>query len=431
MRPGAVSGLAARRRVSYSPDMADNSSGREPESAGGTGVRLPSRLELIVLLGALTVFAPLATDMYLPALPTLQRVFATSALGVQATLAAFFLGFAAGQVFFGPLTDRFGRRPPLYAGLLLFAAASAGCAVAPSIETLTILRFVQAFGACAGGVIARAMVRDLFDPRESARVYGGLMLVTGLAPMLAPLLGGHLLIWFGWQSIFVVMAALGLLCLAAAHVRLPETHVPNDSHSLAFGRILFGYARLLGHRLYLGFALTSACCMGGVFAYIAGSPFVFIELYGIAAEHFGWFFGVNAFGFVALAQINGRIVQRFSPERLLRAGTLAQVTAAFVLLAASVTGIGGVWGLSVPLFVFIASIGIVLPNAAALAMAPHGAQAGLASALLGVLQFSLGGVTALGVGLLADGSAVPMAAVMTACAVSGFILCRWLALASR
>lgn len=411
--------------------MADSSSGGKPDITGAQRAPLPSRLELIVLLGALTVFAPLATDMYLPALPTLEREFRTSMLGVQATLAAFFIGFAVGQIFFGPVTDRFGRRPPLYAGLLLFAAASFGCAVAPTIEILMVLRFVQAFGACAGGVISRAMVRDLFDPRESAKVYGGLMLVTGLAPMLAPLVGGYFLIAFGWQSIFVAMGLLGLLCLGAAHLRLPETHVPNDAHSLSFLRILFGYARLLRHRAYLGFALTSSCCMGCVFAYIAGSPFVFIELYSVAAENFGWFFGANAAGFVLMAQVNGRLVQRFSPQTLLRFGTGLQAAAALCVLGAALTGIGGLWGLAVPLFGVIASIGLVLPNSAALAMVPHGANAGLASALLGVMQFSAGGVVALGVGLLSDHTALPMAAVMAACAVLAFTFCRAIALASR
>jgi MFS transporter, DHA1 family, multidrug resistance protein len=411
--------------------MADSSSGGEPEIRGAQRARLPSRLELIVLLGVLTVFAPLATDMYLPALPTLEREFNTSTLGVQATLATFFIGFAVGQIFFGPITDRFGRRPPLYAGLLLFAAASFGCAVAPSIEALTVLRFVQAFGACAGGVISRAMVRDLFDPRESAKIYGALMLVTGLAPMLAPLFGGYFLITFGWHSIFLVMALLGLFCLVAAHLRLPETHVPNEAHSLSFLRILFSYGRLLRHRTYLGFALTSSCCMGCIFAYIAGSPFVLIELYGVPAEHFGWFFGSNAAGFVVMAQINGRLVQRFSPGTLLRFGTGLQVNAALVVLAAAVTGVGGLWGLAVPLFLVVAAIGLVLPNSAALAMAPHGAIAGLASALLGVMQFGVGGIVALAVGLLSNHTALPMAAVMTACAVSAFIFCRAVALAPR
>jgi len=390
-----------------------------------------SRLELIIILGAMTSFAPLATDMYLPALPTLQRVFGTSSLAVQATLSAFFAGFAAGQLVFGPITDRFGRRPPLYAGLLLFVAASIGCALAPTVEILTGLRFVQAFGACAGGVISRAMVRDLFDPRESARVYGGLMLVTGLAPMLAPLIGGHLLLFFGWPSIFFVMAGLALLCLLAAHLRLPETHRPETVHTLNVLRIGASYGRLLAHRAYLGFALTSACCMGGVFAYIGGSPFVFIELHHIPSEHFGWIFGANAAGFVVMAQVNGRLVQRFSPETLLRAGTSTQVAAALALLAAAWTDFAGIWGIGLPLFVFIATIGLVLPNAAALAMAPHGANAGLASALLGVLQFGAGGAVVLLVGSLGEGSAMPMAVVMTATALGGFIFCRALALASR
>jgi DHA1 family bicyclomycin/chloramphenicol resistance-like MFS transporter len=275
------------------------------------------------------------------------------------------------------------------------------------------------------------MVRDLFDPKESARIYGGLMLVTGLAPMLAPLIGGHLLLWFGWPSIFILIAILALLCLTAAHLRLPETHKPESAHGLSVARVAVSYARLLAHRAYLGFALTGACCMGGVFAYIAGSPFVFIELHGIPAEHFGWIFGTTAAGFVVMAQVNGRLVQRFSPENLLRAGTLTQVLAGLVLLGTALSGFGGIWGIGLPLFAFIATIGIVLPNAAALAMAPHGANAGLASALLGVLQFSAGGLVVLLVGSLGEGTAVPMAAVMTATALGGFIFCRAIALASR
>lgn len=402
-----------------------------PHHPGRPAGPLRSRLELIIILGSMTSFAPLGTDMYLPALPTLQRVFGASSLAVQATLSAFFAGFAVGQLVFGPITDRFGRRPPLYAGLLLFVAASLGCALAPSVEILTGLRFVQAFGACAGGVIARAMVRDLFDPRESARIYGALMLVTGLAPMLAPLIGGQLLVHFGWPAIFILMSAMALLCLAAAHLRLPETHRPENVHSLNVLRIARSYGRLLGHRAYLGFALTSACSMGGVFAYIAGSPFVFIELHQVSPEHFGWIFGLNASGFVIMAQVNGRVVQRLSPQTLLRAGTLAQLAAALTLLLTALTGFGGVWGIGVPLFCFIATIGIVLPNSAALAMAPHGANAGLASALLGVVQFGAGGLVVLLVGSLDNGTAVPMAAVMSLCAVSGFIFCRAIALASR
>lgn len=380
-----------------------------------------SRLELILILGALTAFGPLAIDTYLPALPTLERAFQTSASRVQLTLASFFLGIALGQIVFGPITDRFGRRAPLYVSLTLFAVASAGCALAPSIEALAAWRFVQAIGACAGGVISRAMVRDLFDPRESARVYAGLMLVMGVVPMLAPVAGGYILLGFGWSAIFLLMAALAIVCLVAVHFRLPETHRPAVVRPLNLPAILRGYARLLASRQYLGCALAASASLSGVFAYVAGAPHVFIELYGVSPEHFGWLFGLNAFGFIAAAQVNGRMLRGLSLGGVLRAGSVVQALAGLALLAMAQLEAFGLPGIAVPLFVFIASMGFVLPNAAALAMAPHGDNAGAASALLGTLQFSCGAAAALAVGAFQDTSAVPMAAIMAVCGVLVFV----------
>jgi DHA1 family bicyclomycin/chloramphenicol resistance-like MFS transporter len=387
-----------------------------------------SRLELIVILGALTAFGPLSVDMYLPALPTLERVFDTTPGRVQFTLAAFFAGTALGQIVYGPISDRFGRRAPLYVSLTLFAIASAGCAWAASIEGLAAWRFVQAIGACAGGVIARAVVRDLFDPRESVRIYAGLMLVMGVVPILAPIAGGYVLVWLGWPAIFLLMAVAALLCLVAVHLRLPETRNPAVVRPLAFGSIVTVYRRLLGHRYYLGCALTGSASISGVFAYIAGAPHVFIEIHGVAPEHFGWLFGVNAAGFVAAAQVNGRMLRGFDPAQVLRAGSAVQALAALVLLGmAKFGGAVGLLGIAAPLFVFIAGMGFVLPNAAALAMAPHGENAGAASALMGMLQFTAGALATLGVGAVPDASAVPMAAVMAVCGILAFGFFRVLA----
>lgn len=382
------------------------------------------RTELILVLGALTAFAPLSIDMYLPALPTLERVFATDAAGVQLTLAVFFLGFALGQAFFGPILDRFGRKPPLYASLAIYIAASVGCALAPSIDALVVLRFIQAVGACAGVVSSRAMVRDLFDLKESARVFSALMLVMGVAPILAPLIGGYVMAAFGWRAIFWTLALFGVLCLGGMALRLPETHHEAARRPLHLGNIVRGYLGLLGHRHYMCYALTGGFSMAGMFAYIAGSPFVFIELYGVKPEHYGWFFGANALGFVIVAQVNARLVRRFEMGRILRAANLAQTMFGVVLAALALSGAGGLIGLAAALFGYIACIGLILPNASALALAPHGERAGAAAALLGTLQFALAAGAAMTVGAIHDASALPMAGIIAICAAFGAIASR-------
>ncbi|MGD9741936.1 MAG: Bcr/CflA family multidrug efflux MFS transporter [Dongiaceae bacterium] len=385
-----------------------------------------SRLELLLILGAMTAFAPLAIDMYLPALPTLATALATDTGSVQRTLASFFLGFALGQAFYGPLADRFGRKRPLYAGLLLFILASAACALAPGIEALIGLRFLQAVGACAGAVVARAMVRDLFAPQETARIFSLLMLIMGVAPILAPLIGGYVLLAFGWSAIFWVLTGLGIACLAAVLLRLPETHDAATARPLALGDIFLRYSGLLRDRPFLGCCLATALSSGGMFAYIAGSPFVFIELLGVAPEHFGWIFGTNAFGLILVSQVNGRVVHRYGADRILRAANVVQAVAGLVLLVAAATGIGGFWGLAVPLFVFVTCVGVIAPNATALAMAPQGAQAGMASALLGTIQFGIAAAAAAAVGAIHDDTARPMAAVIALCGILGLFLHRWL-----
>jgi len=380
---------------------------------------------LIGVLGVLTTFAPMSIDMYLPALPTLARLFNANAMQVQLTLATFFIGFAIGQAFYGPIADRFGRKPPLYVALALFIAASVGCALAPSIHVLAAWRFAQALGACAGMVIARAIVRDLFEPHEAVRIYAGLMLVMGVAPMLAPLFGGYLLVGFGWRAIFWVISSFGAICLALAIFRLPETHSGEAPHPFELGHILAGYGRLLVHRRYLGYALTGGFSSAGMFAYIASSPFVLIDLYHIPAQHYGWIFGSNAFGLILASQLNGRFLHhRFGGDTVLYGANFVQALAGMVLLTATLTGVGGLAGVLVPLFFYIACIGFVMPNATALAMAPHGRNAGAASSLLGSLQFSLGAVAAIIIGAIRNATALPMAATIAICGTLGLIFHR-------
>lgn len=377
-------------------------------------------LPILLILGALSAFGPLAIDFYLPSFPTLAREFASDVDHVQLSLSAYFVGVALGQLVYGPLADRFGRRLPLLAGIALFTLASLACAMAGSLDQLIAARFVQALGGCAGMVIARAVVRDLCDPLASARVFSQLMLVMGLAPILAPLAGGWLLEHASWRWIFISLAVLSGLCALAVTLWLPETHRPSAPH-IPLRHAGRQYARLLGNRLFVSYALSGGLVMAGMFAYIAGSPYVFIELYGVLPEHFGWVFGANAAGFILAAQINAWLMRYAGPEVWLSRIMLLHLTASLVLLAVSAWQPEQLWSLLVPLFVAIASLGCLLPNASACAMSGQAAHAGSASALLGFIQFAIAGVSSALVGVLHDGSAWPMALVISSCAAMALL----------
>lgn len=373
-------------------------------------------LRTILILGALSAFGPLAIDFYLPAFPAMALAFGTDEKHVQLTLAAYFLGLSIGQLAYGPVADRFGRRIPLLAGVGLFTLASLACAYAPNLEWLIGARFVQALGGCAGMVISRAVVSDKCDAVGSAKVFSQLMLVMGLAPILAPMLGGLLVNLYGWQSIFIMLTLFSALAGLAVALGLPESlpaHVPRQPLSGALRQ----YGRLLADRVFLGHALTGGIAIAGMFAYIAGSPFVFIKLYGVPAEHFGWFFGINAGGFILVAQINARLLAKRGPAFLLARTVWIYLLGGLALLAVSSLHPEQLWPLLLPLFICIASLGCILPNASACAMNGQGARAGSASAMLGCLQFSVAAGAAALVGMLHDGSAVPMATVISLCGI--------------
>ncbi len=386
-----------------------------PPSAAESSPGMSRRF--VVLLGLLTALTPMSIDMYLPSLPTLERAFATDSASVQLTLAAFFIGLALGQAFYGPFTDRFGRKTPLCVGLAVYAVASAGCALAARIETLIAWRFVQALGGCAGLVIPRAMVRDVFDHQASARVFSLLLLVMGAAPILAPLVGGQLLVWLGWRAIFVTLALAGLAGLVAALIWLRETRPATSVAPPGLGDALRGYLRLLADRRYLGYTFTAAFSMAGMFAYIAGSPFVFIDLYGVPPSAYGWLFGLNAFGLIAASQVNNRLLVVLRADLILSRAIVATAALAVGVFVLAVTRVAGLVGLLVPLFGFMASLGFIQPNAVAGALAGHPQRAGRAAALLGTVQFTAATLTGALVGMLHDGTAVPLAAVVAGCGV--------------
>jgi DHA1 family bicyclomycin/chloramphenicol resistance-like MFS transporter len=429
--PGpACNALSSARSLRY--NRADGqaeffmSTQHQPRSAG-FGMSRARHVELVVILASLSIIGSLSIDMYLPALPTIAADFGVRGSDAQFTLSTFFLGFAIGQAFYGPLSDRFGRKPPLYVSLALYTVASLGCALAPSIEGLAGLRFLQALGGCAGAVISRAIVRDLFTGGDAIRVFSRIMLVFGLGPILAPTIGGYLLLWWGWRAIFFLLTGAGAAILLLIVLRLPETHDRSQARSLHLGSVLTAYWRILAHRTFLGHALCGSMMMAGIFAYVAGSPFVFIELFQVPSEHFGWFFGGNAVGFILASQINVRLQRNHPAEHVLLAALLFQAFWGIVLAFAGFTGLGGLWGVAVPLFFCVASLGFISPNTTALAMAPFGSAAGSASALMGTVQFVLAAGASALIGVLADGTARPMTGVIALCTLLALAVNRFIA----
>ncbi len=373
-------------------------------------------LRIILILGALSAFGPLAIDFYLPGFPAMATYFGTDEKHIQLTLAAYFLGLSLGQLAYGPVADRFGRRIPLLVGVSLFTLASLACAFAPNLEWLIGARFVQALGGCAGMVLARAIVSDKCNAVESAKVFSQLMLVMGLAPILAPMLGGVLVNGAGWQAIFLCLTVFSALCLTAVAIGLPES-MPADHTRQPLSGALRQYANLFKDRVFIGHALTGGIAMAGMFSYIAGSPFVFIKLYGVPAEHYGWLFGTNAAGFILVAQVNARMLRKFGPAWLLSRAVWVYLAAGLIVLGISLLRTEQLWPLLVPLFVCLASLGCIIPNASACAMNGQGRRAGSASALMGFLQFSVAAGAASLVGVLHDGTATPMTMVISLCGV--------------
>ncbi|MBM3106546.1 multidrug effflux MFS transporter [Pseudomonas sp. V1] len=378
-------------------------------------------LRTILILGALSAFGPLAIDFYLPGFPAMALAFGTDEKHIQTTLAAYFLGLSIGQLAYGPVADRFGRRIPLLVGVCLFTLASIACALAPNLEALIAARFVQALGGCAGMVLSRAIVSDKCDAVASAKVFSQLVLVMGLAPILAPMLGGVLVNVYGWQSIFVALTLFSALCTLAVAMGLPES-LPANLPRQPLSGALRQYGRLLKDRVFVGHALTGGIAIAGMFSYIAGSPFVFIKLYGVPPEHYGWLFGSNAAGFILVAQVNARLLAKRGPAFLLRRAVWVYLLAGLTLLAISALQPAQLWPLLIPLFVCIASLGCIIPNASACAMNGQGARAGSASALLGCIQFSVAAGAAALVGVLHDGSAVPMALVISLCGLGAVVV---------
>ncbi len=367
---------------------------------------------LVALLGALTAFGALSTDMYLPGLPAIGRAFHAPPGAAQASLSSFFLGLAIGQFFYGPASDRWGRRGPLLFGTALYLAASLACAAAPSLPVLVAARFVQGLGACAGQVIARAVVRDRFAHQEGARILSQLMLVMGLAPILAPLAGGALLAVSSWRAIFWVMTSFGVLVGGWIVVSLRESRSAETAAKARAEHPMATYLALLRHPALVGFILAGAFNSAALFAYIAASPGLLITTYHIAPELFGVVFGLNAVGLIGMSQVNAHLLRWRTPEYILVRSRPVSILFAVALTADAYTGFGGMWGVLAPLFGVIASFGLVGANTQAAGLNVDPLRAGSISALMGGVTFAAGALVSALTALFADGTARPMAATI-------------------
>lgn len=378
----------------------------------------PGRVRMLVLLGGITGIGPFTVDAYLPAFPAIADGLDATPSQVQLTLAAYLLAVAVGQLVVGTLSDGWGRRRPVLVGLAAYVVVSVACALAPSIELLVVLRVLQGLAGGAAVVVARAVVRDLYTGADATRFFSHLTLVFGVAPIVAPSVGGLVLLATGWRGIFAGLSVLGALLLTAAALALPETLPPARRRSPRFGPVLRTMAGLLRDRPFLGLALAQGFGFAGMFSYIAGSPFVVQEVYGATATVYGLLFGLNALGFVLAGQVSAALAGRVPERTTLRAALLIGVAAGAALVTTAATGAGGLVALAAALFAFVSSLGLVLPCATSLALARHPDAAGTAAALMGFGQTLIGALAAPLVGLGPAGSAVPMAVAVAGCATA-------------
>lgn len=386
----------------------------------------PRSLPISLLLVGIVALGPLSTDMYLPSLPDMTRVFNTSVSTVQLTLSVFAVGLALGMLVFGPLSDRFGRRPVVIAGLVLYFGTSVACLLAPDIETLIVARFFQAFGSCSGGVLGRAIVRDVYGRDGAARMLSYMASAMALAPALAPILGGYLHVTLGWQANFGVMALAGGMLAVLALVMLRETNVHMDPTALAPLQIGRNFLTLIQDRVFVGHALVVASAFGGLFTFISGSSFVVIDILGVDAQHFGYAFMGIAGSFMVGSLWSGRTGHRFGSSRLIAWGLIIATTASSIGLALAWAGVETLWSVLPLVAGHFFACAFLLPNGQAGAIGPYPRMAGAASSLVGFIQMSVGALAGAAVGVFFDGTTRPMMTVLFVCCLLGVVA--WLGL---
>ena len=363
---------------------------------------------ITLLLGALCIVTPFAIDMYLPAFSKIAAAYNTNSSAISLTLSTYFVGFALGQVFYGPFLDRFGRKRPLYLGLAIYILASIGCALSPDLRTFVALRFLEALGGCVAQVGAIAMVRDFFPAKESARMFSMLFLMIGVSPLLAPTIGSAIMTGLGWEWIFALLAAIAFAILALIFFLLPEGHQPDHSVSLRPGAILAGYWNIFKVPQFITYSLAGAFSFAGLFTYVAGSPIIFMDGFHMGTKAFGIVFAVLVMGFIGGNQVNVFLLRLFNSQQIFNGALLAQVAIGLVFFVGMRSHVVGLAGTLVLFFFFLSCIGLTYPNAAALGLAPFSRDAGRASALMGFLQTGTGALVSTGIGFLGASAVVTL-----------------------
>jgi len=381
-----------------------------------------NRFLLVFILGLLSAIGPFSIDMYLPGFPEIAKDLNTTVATISLSLSSFFIGISVGQLIYGPLLDRFGRKAPLYVGLILYVITSAGCAMAASSHQLIVLRFLQALGSCAGMVASRAMVRDLFPVTETAKVFSQLMLVIGVSPIIAPTTGGYLTAAFGWHSIFIVLTIMVALILVAVHFYLPESKKPDKNVSLKPKFIFKNYIAVLKEPQFITYAFTGALASAGLYAYISGSPFVCMQLFHASEKLYGWIFAIIASGLITCSQVNSFLLRKKKSEQIIKKALLFQSITGILLFVCFAFGWLNLFGTVAFIFVFLCCQGFIFPNSSALSLAPFTKNAGSASAMLGTIQMSIGALSSAMVSFLSNNTALPMTGVMACCATGAFFV---------
>lgn len=377
---------------------------------------------IILILGALSTISPFSIDMYLPGFPAIAEDLQTTIAQVQLSLTSYLIGIAAGQLLYGPLLDRFGRKNPLYAGLVVYILASFACAFTASVESLIAMRFIQAVGGCVGMVAAQALVRDLFPANKTAQAFSSLTLVIAVSPMIAPTVGGYVTAAFGWHAIFVILAVITALILIGVHYILPEGKKPDPSLSLLPKPVLKNFATVIRQPQFLIFTLAGGIATAAPFAYIAGSADVFMNIYNVSELQYGWIFALLAFAMIGSTQLNQILLKRFKSGEIIHVTLLYQSVVGLILVVGTWYGWYGKNSLILLMFIFLTGQGLTSPNAAALSLAPFVKHAGSASALMGSFRMGMGGLISALVSIFHNNTALPMVSMMSLCAVSGLVL---------
>ena len=381
-----------------------------------------SYFDIILILGLLTAIGPFSIDMYLPAFPAIAKGLNTSVAQVMLSLSSFFIGISAGQLIYGPLLERFGRKKPLYVGLIIYLFASAGCAFTQSVNALILFRFLQALGSCAGLVTSRAMVRDLFDVKDNAKVFSSLMLVVAVSPIIAPTVGGYITAALGWRYVFAALMIVDAAVLAAVFFLLPESKKPDPSHSLKPMAVTKNFFKIIIHPQFYVYALTGSVAASGLYAYISGSPQVFIEFFGVNEKQYGWIFAIIAIGIISTSQINTFMLRRYPSEKIIPVALMFQSVIGVTLATMSFFNGSEFYSTIGLIFLYISCQGFIFPNASALTLAAFGHNAGNASALMGAIQMGIGATASAAVSILQNNTTLPMTGVMAFCSITALAI---------